>query len=168
MSKVLTVVRKEYLERVKSKAFLIGTLIGPVFMAALILGPALLADVAGDQDRTVAVIDRTGTVAERLRATLAEILLSRNERERAISISRCWVIIASSSSREIVSLRLVASSWLWRTATSASASTSATSFASTPPKASNAPTTTSAGCSSRPSPSTASTPSSHGSPSPWA
>jgi ABC-2 type transport system permease protein len=73
MSKVLTVVRKEYLERVKSKAFLIGTLIGPVFMAALILGPALLADVAGDQDRTVAVIDRTGMVAERLRATLAEM-----------------------------------------------------------------------------------------------
>ena len=38
MSKVLTVIRKEYLERVKSKAFLIGTLIGPIFMAALVLG----------------------------------------------------------------------------------------------------------------------------------
>jgi ABC-2 type transport system permease protein len=73
MSKVWTVVRKEYLERVKSKAFLIGTLIGPILMGALVLGPALLADVAGDQDRTVAVIDRTGEVLGRLRATLAEM-----------------------------------------------------------------------------------------------
>ena len=45
MSKVLTVVRKEYLERVRSKSFLIGTLLGPVFMGALVLGPALLEEL---------------------------------------------------------------------------------------------------------------------------
>ena len=51
MSKVLTVIRKEYLERVRSKAFLIGTLIGPALMGLLVLGPTLLAEVAEDQDR---------------------------------------------------------------------------------------------------------------------
>jgi len=66
MSKTLTVVRKEYLERVRSKSFLIGTLLGPVFMGALILGPALLADVASDQARTVAVLDLSGEVLPRL------------------------------------------------------------------------------------------------------
>ena len=53
MSKVLTVIRKEYLERVKSKAFLIGTLLGPLFMGGLVIGPALLADVAGRDDAIV-------------------------------------------------------------------------------------------------------------------
>ncbi len=72
MSKVLTVVRKEYLERVRSKSFVIGTLLGPVFMMALILGPTLLAEVGGDQDRTVAVLDLSGTVLPRLAAELAD------------------------------------------------------------------------------------------------
>jgi ABC-2 type transport system permease protein len=70
MSKTLTVVRKEYLERVRSKSFIIGTLLGPVFMAALILGPSLLADVAGDQARTLAVVDLSGEVLPRLEAEL--------------------------------------------------------------------------------------------------
>jgi len=72
MSKVLTVIRKEYLERVRSKAFLIGTVLGPLFMGALILGPTLLANAAGDQDRTVAVIDLTDAALEPLAAALHE------------------------------------------------------------------------------------------------
>jgi ABC-2 type transport system permease protein len=72
MSRVMTVVRKEYLERVRSKSFLIGTLVGPAFMALLVIGPALLADAAGDQERTVVVIDHTGETTPRLIAMLAE------------------------------------------------------------------------------------------------
>ncbi len=72
MSKVLTVVRKEYLERVRSKSFLIGTLLGPVFMMALILGPTLLAEVGGDQDRTLAVLDLSGEVLPRLATELQD------------------------------------------------------------------------------------------------
>ena len=72
MNKVLTVIRKEYLERVKSKAFVIGTLLGPLFMGALVIGPALLAGAAGDQSRTVAVIDYSGEVAALLESTLRE------------------------------------------------------------------------------------------------
>jgi len=72
MSKVLTVIRKEYLERVRSKAFLIGTILGPALMGLMVLGPALLADVAEDQDRTVGVVDVSGSVAGALEAKLAE------------------------------------------------------------------------------------------------
>ncbi|MEZ4389236.1 MAG: ABC transporter permease [Candidatus Krumholzibacteriia bacterium] len=73
MSKVLTVIRKEYLERVRSKAFLIGTLIGPALMGLLVLGPTLVARVAEDQDRTVGVVDATGEVGAALAAKLAEL-----------------------------------------------------------------------------------------------
>ncbi len=72
MNKVLTVIRKEYLERVRSKAFLIGTLLGPVFMAVLILGPSMLADATGDQARTVAVVDLSNEVLAPLNAVLAD------------------------------------------------------------------------------------------------
>lgn len=72
MSKVLTVIRKEYLERVRSKAFVIGTLLGPLFMALIILGPAMLTRVTGSQERTVAVLDRSDRVFELLAETLRD------------------------------------------------------------------------------------------------
>jgi ABC-2 type transport system permease protein len=72
MRKVLTVIRKEYLERVRSKAFLIGTLVGPALMGLVVLGPALLADVAEEQDRTLGVIDATGTAADALAVQLVD------------------------------------------------------------------------------------------------
>ncbi|MBD3220236.1 ABC transporter permease subunit [bacterium] len=72
MRKILTVIRKEYLERVRSKAFIIGTLIGPALMGLIVIGPAMLADVAEDQARTVAVVDATGEVADLLAASLLE------------------------------------------------------------------------------------------------
>lgn len=71
MSKVFTVIRKEYLERVRSKAFVIGTLLGPAFMGLIVLGPALLAEVAEDQDRIVGVIDGTGVVVAALDSALS-------------------------------------------------------------------------------------------------
>ena len=43
MSKVLTVIRKEYLERVRSKSFVIGTLLGPALMSMFVVLPVLLA-----------------------------------------------------------------------------------------------------------------------------
>ena len=43
MKKILTVIRKEYLERVRSKSFLIGTLLGPLLMSMFIVVPVFSA-----------------------------------------------------------------------------------------------------------------------------
>jgi ABC-2 type transport system permease protein len=43
MHKVWAVIRREFLERVRTRQFLIGTILGPVFMAALFVLPALLS-----------------------------------------------------------------------------------------------------------------------------
>jgi ABC-2 type transport system permease protein len=72
MSKVLTVIRKEYLERVRSKAFMIGTLLGPLFMGLIIIGPTMLGNVTGSQERTVAVLDLSGEVHDLLAAALVQ------------------------------------------------------------------------------------------------
>ncbi len=70
MNKVMTVVRKEYMERVRSKSFLIGTVLGPVLMAALVFLPMLLADKGGQDYKTVGVVDLTGRLFLPLQETL--------------------------------------------------------------------------------------------------
>ena len=78
MNKVLVVARWEYLERVKSRIFLISLLLMPLIMIALGLLPVILSDTdpaAGS--RVIAVADLTGELFPRLSHRLTEG--SRNE-----------------------------------------------------------------------------------------
>jgi len=72
VKKILTVIRKEYLERVRSKSFVIGTLLGPALMSLFILIPVLLADKGGSDIRTVGVIDPSGLYYDSLEEVLAD------------------------------------------------------------------------------------------------
>jgi ABC-2 type transport system permease protein len=60
--KLLAVIRREYLERVRSKWFLISTLFGPVLFGALMFGPGLLMnrDRSGNGAEAILVLDATG------------------------------------------------------------------------------------------------------------
>jgi ABC-2 type transport system permease protein len=58
----LVIAKREFIERVRTKWFVIGTLLGPVLMLALILVPALLAGAGADQNK-VAIVDRSGAVS---------------------------------------------------------------------------------------------------------
>ena len=60
MSRIWTIIRKEYLERVRAKSFVIGTLLGPALMSMFIWLPILVADSGGDDERTVGVVDLSG------------------------------------------------------------------------------------------------------------
>jgi len=60
MNKTLAVIRREYVERVRTKAFLISTLLLPVFMLAMAVLPALLMS-GGDHTSRVAVVDASGS-----------------------------------------------------------------------------------------------------------
>ncbi|MFH1842685.1 MAG: ABC transporter permease [bacterium] len=70
--KILTVIRKEYLERVRSKSFLIGTILGPLLMSMVIVVPILLESSGGEEERTVGVIDPAGRFFEPLQEELAQ------------------------------------------------------------------------------------------------
>lgn len=56
MSKVFAVIRREFVERVRTKAFIIGTLLGPVFFVGMAVLPALLLS-RETTGRKVVVID---------------------------------------------------------------------------------------------------------------
>ena len=47
MAKLWAIIRREYTERVRTKWFLYGTLIGPIFFSVMIFLPAYLAKRGG-------------------------------------------------------------------------------------------------------------------------
>ncbi len=60
MNKTFAVIRREYVERVRTKAFLISTILLPVFMLAMAVLPALIMS-GGDRTSRVAVVDASGS-----------------------------------------------------------------------------------------------------------
>jgi ABC-2 type transport system permease protein len=72
MDKMLTVMRREFLSRVKTKGFIIGTILTPVFLIAMMVVPGLLLFLKSDKPKQIAVIDQTGAISDSLTATLSE------------------------------------------------------------------------------------------------
>jgi ABC-2 type transport system permease protein len=63
MAKLWAIIKREYLERVRSKWFLIATFFGPIFFSAIVIVPAWLASkskATSDVYNTV-ILDATGT-----------------------------------------------------------------------------------------------------------
>jgi ABC-2 type transport system permease protein len=71
MRRLWPVARREYLERVRSKAFLIGTLVGPALLVALVLLPHLLAARQRGKALTLAVVDDSGHLKAAVEQALA-------------------------------------------------------------------------------------------------
>jgi ABC-2 type transport system permease protein len=59
MNKVLIIIKREYLVRVRTRAFLIGTMVSPLLMLALIALPIFFA-TRGGGERRVTVLDQSG------------------------------------------------------------------------------------------------------------
>jgi ABC-2 type transport system permease protein len=72
MDKMWTVFRREYLSRVKTKGFIIGTIALPLFMLAIFVAPIFLVFLESDESKRIAVIDQTGVVFDSLYAAFAE------------------------------------------------------------------------------------------------
>lgn len=71
MSRVLAVARRELLERLRSKAFLIGTLLGPVILGALMVVPSLVMSRQRGKPLRVAVLDASGSLSADVERALA-------------------------------------------------------------------------------------------------
>ncbi|HKJ92442.1 MAG TPA: ABC transporter permease [Longimicrobiales bacterium] len=54
------VIKREFLEGVRTKMFIIGTLFGPLIMALFIVGPVLLAGATGGGVARITILDATG------------------------------------------------------------------------------------------------------------
>lgn len=60
MDKLKAIIKREYLTRVRSKGFIIGTILSPLFMSSFILVPYFLGRTAGPDKYRIAVLDQNG------------------------------------------------------------------------------------------------------------
>lgn len=65
-SNLYLIIRREYLERVRRKSFIITTILMPVLMAALMVMPAIVMIMAGPESKNIAVVDQTQAIAPML------------------------------------------------------------------------------------------------------
>jgi ABC-2 type transport system permease protein len=66
MYRALRIARREYFAAVKTRGFIIGLVLAPILMGGGAIGLALLGDRVDVSDKRIAVIDRSGVVAEAL------------------------------------------------------------------------------------------------------
>ena len=65
-AKVLTVLRREYVESVRKRSFLFGLVVTPLIFGGMIALPLVSQRLIADDSVTVAVLDRTGIFGDRL------------------------------------------------------------------------------------------------------
>ena len=63
MRKSLKLACREYKATVKSKGFIIGLILAPIFMGGSLIAFALLKDRVDTQDKNVVIVDRSGVIA---------------------------------------------------------------------------------------------------------
>ncbi len=66
MTKLLAVIKREYIQRVRTKFFVIATLLGPLVMAGFAVVPALMFSIKAGGPTRIAIIDQTGKMNTRV------------------------------------------------------------------------------------------------------
>ena len=70
MHKVIAVIRREFIETTRTKAFIFATLFTPIFLAVMMVVPGLLASRSSETQTRLAVLDQTGRAFAALNAEL--------------------------------------------------------------------------------------------------
>ena len=71
ISKVGIIIRREYMERVTKKSFIITTLLMPLLMLAMMFTPLLIAMFSEGDTRNLIVVDESGVIAPEMKSTSA-------------------------------------------------------------------------------------------------
>jgi ABC-2 type transport system permease protein len=79
LNKLFVIIKREYLLRVKTKAFLIGTFLLPVFIIGISFLPALLMRTNLGEQKKLVVIDETHQLFEPLSTTFADMKNNKGE-----------------------------------------------------------------------------------------
>src|SRR5215468_2841355 len=77
MRKFFAIIKREYVQRVRSRMFIVATILGPSIVVVFTLVPAYLASIRTGGPTRIAVADESGKLYERFRNSL----LSSSEAE---------------------------------------------------------------------------------------
>src|SRR5258706_7447509 len=70
MRKFLAVVKREYIQRVRTKFFIVATVLGPLFLAGFTILPAMMFGIKSGARTRLAVVDESGKMYERVASEL--------------------------------------------------------------------------------------------------
>src|SRR6266699_4433591 len=79
MRKFFAVVKREYIQRVRTKFFVVATILGPVMMAAFTIVPAFMFGLRSGGPTRLAIVDQTGKMYERVAKEITSDKSSRTE-----------------------------------------------------------------------------------------
>lgn len=90
MNKLGIIIKREYLTKVKKKAFLIITFLGPLFFVALMIAPALLAFNSDKMEskKAIAVLDETSWFGNKFINTESNTFIYCDENENLDSLKK--------------------------------------------------------------------------------
>src|SRR6476660_2599760 len=71
MRKFFAILKREYIQRVRAKMFIVSTILLPVVMSLFGIVPALILSINAGGPMRIAVVDQTGKMYDRLEAALA-------------------------------------------------------------------------------------------------
>ena len=72
MNKLLAIIKREYLQRVRSRMFIVWTILGPIMLVFFSVVPALVFRIKTGDATRIAVVDQTGKMYERVRTALVD------------------------------------------------------------------------------------------------
>ena len=82
MRKFLAVVKREYIQRVRAKMFIVSTILLPVVMSLFGIVPAVILSINAGGPMRIAVVDQTGKLYDRLQEAVASEEKSAEDTER--------------------------------------------------------------------------------------
>ncbi len=110
MAKLWAIVKREYLERVRSKWFVIATMFGPIIMGALVIVPAYITAKSKSTEAIFnsTILDATNTgIGERISLAIVGNNLTAKVRPKVIAVAPSALSQAeSTATREVIERRL--------------------------------------------------------------
>jgi ABC-2 type transport system permease protein len=87
MTKLLAIIKREYLQRVRTKTFIFATILGPLLTVGLMVLPALIFSIKTGEDTRLAILDQSGKMYDRLRDAITREP-DEQEEEKGASVAQ--------------------------------------------------------------------------------
>lgn len=96
MDKVMAIIKREYMTRVRSKGFVIGTILSPLLMLSFIVVPVLVVGRGGSSDYHLVVLEQTADAE--LTTRLDQLLTASNAKSDKYTVN--WDVVPQGESLE--------------------------------------------------------------------
>ena len=105
MKKFWAVVKREYVQRVRSRMFILVTLGAPLMFALFTVVPILIAGIRAGGPTRVAVLDETGKLYERVRDSVASGRVGDDDDEDEHAAAHALDVLALDDGHELTHCR---------------------------------------------------------------